>query len=209
MNWEISGWRGETQGRWSVEAECEDAALRKAAAAGLRVESIEMVAEPDEESAIVRVAAVAVAAPPVQSCANCGRTIGRLETPWHWAGHVVCQECASRLSPPDEQTATAPQPQVNVTVSAPTYYPPASYGGRRAVTIERTSKVWKAQMVLAALCAILGVALASAAANMPGSGIASVGGMGTRSIMGVGVLMVIAGVAWFIVARIGAWWNHG
>jgi hypothetical protein len=32
-------------------------------------------------------------------CANCGRTIGKLETPHDWQGHIVCAECRSRLSP--------------------------------------------------------------------------------------------------------------
>ena len=37
-------------------------------------------------------------------CENCGRQIGKLETPMAWREHVACQECYTRLSlnPPDE-----------------------------------------------------------------------------------------------------------
>jgi predicted amidophosphoribosyltransferase len=31
-------------------------------------------------------------------CANCGRTIGKLEAPIDWRGNVVCAECFERLA---------------------------------------------------------------------------------------------------------------
>ena len=31
-------------------------------------------------------------------CANCGRTIGKLETPYVWQNQVVCAECEKRLT---------------------------------------------------------------------------------------------------------------
>jgi len=34
----------------------------------------------------------------VESCANCNRPIGNLETPHLWQGNVVCPECHARLS---------------------------------------------------------------------------------------------------------------
>lgn len=38
-------------------------------------------------------AAVATA----ETCDNCGYTIGKLETPHVWQGHVVCADCSKRL----------------------------------------------------------------------------------------------------------------
>ena len=35
----------------------------------------------------------------VETCDNCGRTIGNLETPYLHEGHIVCAECKQRLSP--------------------------------------------------------------------------------------------------------------
>ena len=32
------------------------------------------------------------------TCANCGRAIGKLETPRVWQNHVVCAECEKRLT---------------------------------------------------------------------------------------------------------------
>ena len=36
----------------------------------------------------------------LETCANCGRTIGNLETPHLWNQQVVCGECINRLSSP-------------------------------------------------------------------------------------------------------------
>jgi hypothetical protein len=33
-------------------------------------------------------------------CDNCGRTLGKLETPQNWQQHTVCEECFGRLSAP-------------------------------------------------------------------------------------------------------------
>jgi hypothetical protein len=34
-----------------------------------------------------------------ETCANCGRTIGKLETPFIHVTNVVCRECYDRLNP--------------------------------------------------------------------------------------------------------------
>ena len=34
----------------------------------------------------------------IEHCANCGRPIGKLETPHLFQEHVVCAECEARLS---------------------------------------------------------------------------------------------------------------
>lgn len=35
----------------------------------------------------------------METCANCNRSIGNLETPYVHDGHVVCVECKSKLRP--------------------------------------------------------------------------------------------------------------
>lgn len=35
---------------------------------------------------------------PTETCENCGRVIGKLETPRAFDGHVVCAECHARLA---------------------------------------------------------------------------------------------------------------
>jgi hypothetical protein len=42
-------------------------------------------------------AAAAPAAAEQATCENCGRRIGKLETPHPWQSHVVCGECLGRL----------------------------------------------------------------------------------------------------------------
>jgi DNA-directed RNA polymerase subunit RPC12/RpoP len=34
----------------------------------------------------------------MEKCENCGRVIGKLETPYVWTGNIVCAECHQRLS---------------------------------------------------------------------------------------------------------------
>lgn len=58
-------------------------------------------------------------------CFNCGRRIGRLETPHLWDGHVVCYECRERLEKQLPQSAntdiaksTAAEPMHDITFNA-------------------------------------------------------------------------------------------
>lgn len=46
-----------------------------------------------------------------EACANCGRTIGKLETPRIWDGHVVCAQCDARLRPQTPPQAETPANQ--------------------------------------------------------------------------------------------------
>ena len=39
-----------------------------------------------------------------ESCANCGRTIGKLETPYLWQENTVCKSCYALLSAPEPTT---------------------------------------------------------------------------------------------------------
>jgi hypothetical protein len=80
--------------------------------------------------------------------------------------------------------------------------PPVHRG--RVQTVEQTGKFWKSQMLLSALTCIAGVIVSAvgyqATMNGPQPG---------GPLAPIGVLMVFAGLLWFIFARIGAWWNHG
>lgn len=84
--------------------------------------------------------------------------------------------------------------------------------GRRVQTIEKTAKIWKAQLVLAVMLAVIGVVLV--AIDIQGYNLAMRdGGFKAVLIQGgpaaVGVGMIILGTLWFAFARAMAWWNHG
>jgi len=69
-----------------------------------------------------------------ETCGNCGREIGRLETPHIHGDHVVCPECFQRLQPQSQAVAYA----------TPTQYQPTIQAGAKVQTIEATAKLWKA-----------------------------------------------------------------
>lgn len=76
-------------------------------------------------------------------------------------------------------------------------------------TIELTGKGWKAQMLLAALMTIIGMILIFA-----GSGVIDVHQRpdirgGNAALSGFGGFILVVGLIWFVLARIGAWWDHG
>ena len=47
----------------------------------------------------------------LETCANCGRAIGKLETPHLWQQQVVCEQCVNQLSPP-LAVPSSPPPQL-------------------------------------------------------------------------------------------------
>ncbi len=53
-----------------------------------------------------------------ETCENCGRVIGRLETPHVHGDHVVCAECLARLTPPS-RPPPAPIPAIARPTPAP------------------------------------------------------------------------------------------
>ncbi len=67
-----------------------------------------------------------------QTCANCGRPIGQLESAHSFGGHQVCGECLSRLAAAHGSSSTAP-PLAAKARSAATA---AVQGGRRLVHSE-------------------------------------------------------------------------
>jgi hypothetical protein len=46
---------------------------------------------------------------PTETCANCERIIGKLETPHLWKEHVVCAQCHAVLSSTPAETAPYPE----------------------------------------------------------------------------------------------------
>lgn len=81
--------------------------------------------------------------------------------------------------------------------------PPLQYatpmGRPRPVTIERTSKIYKAQMLLAGMSTVSGFIL------MMNDRDAS----GEATQTHVGTLALVGGVLWWLIARFGAWWDKG
>ena len=68
----------------------------------------------------------------VETCSNCGRTIGKLETAHLWNSHVLCDECSARLQPPTVDYSSAVVP---VQVHRPTTAP--QIGGRSRFSVVR------------------------------------------------------------------------
>lgn len=77
--------------------------------------------------------------------------------------------------------------------SSQPYYAP------RTQTIEKTAKTWKAQMLLSFGVFVVGIGIVALAVMGAVPGVFAL----------IGVLMILVGFAWFVTARIGAWWYHG
>jgi len=97
---------------------------------------------------------------------------------------INCPDCNREVS---DQAANCPQ-------CARPLGGPASGTPRAPVqTVEQTGKKWKAVMLVAFVVAMLGVAIFfSSIRNRP-----------------LGEAVAIPGFVGFLVARIGAWWQHG
>jgi hypothetical protein len=71
---------------------------------------------------------------------------------------------------------------------------------RRPVLIEQTGKTWKAQLIFAILVGMLsGLIFVVGASAKPKS----------EGAIAIGAIGVFVSFIWLIVARLGAWWNHG
>jgi hypothetical protein len=70
----------------------------------------------------------------------------------------------------------------------------------RPMVIERTSKVWKLQQLIAAGVVLLGIVLMCGGVGAGKNG---------APLAGLGFIMLFGGMVWLVVARVGAWWCHG
>ncbi|HVS73146.1 MAG TPA: hypothetical protein VHQ47_17960 [Phycisphaerae bacterium] len=135
-----------------------------------------------------------------ETCENCGRTIGKLETPRVWQEHIVCGTCHRHL------TGTAVVPAASVTPSPLEKPPPpphvlmvaAERHRPHVQTIEATGKRWKGMQAFGSLAIVAGLVL----------GVMGFTGSGPE-FTGFGLLLLVAGVGVTVVARLGAWWYHG
>lgn len=84
----------------------------------------------------------------------------------------------------------------------------------RTITTQKTSKFWKIQILLSSLFAIGGFAAFACACggimsdphpNKP----AAAGPDVARMVALVGFGCFLLGLTWLVVARVGAWWDHG
>ncbi len=144
---------------------------------------------------------------PKETCENCGRTIGKLETPWLYDDNVVCRECWERLQ---EETAE-PTKVAPPAPARPAYVPLPQpvIAGQKVQTVEQTGKVWKLQMILAFLVCMFGIAIFIAGIS---------GGLDWKpaderqpdpAFVGLGCVGLTVGLIWFVIVRVFAWWHHG
>ena len=59
----------------------------------------------------------------VEQCGNCGRPIGKLETPHLWQSNVVCPECHGRLTRQATAHLVVPNASSVVPLPAPVFHP--------------------------------------------------------------------------------------
>lgn len=69
----------------------------------------------------------------METCENCGRAIGQLETPFIWRESVVCAECHARLSPAGAKITTPFAQMAHVKTNPPAL--PDYIGSRRACPV--------------------------------------------------------------------------
>jgi uncharacterized membrane protein YvbJ len=96
-----------------------------------------------------------------------------------------CSECGNEVS---SKAATCPKCGNPITNAAQIHAT-----DKPVITTQATSKKFKGQQLLAAVLCCLGLI------------IQMVGGADTYW----GAIVLLVGLVWFIVARVGAWWHHG
>jgi hypothetical protein len=187
--------------RGLLNAPSERDARRMAKARGVRVKSVEL------ETKVTAVAALnAISAgddtsqPDAMPSAIVPTQVAVTQSPpQHLMPQLItCPACGGPVSAMAAGCPRCGHPIRRVT-------PPAAPHARQGLwpphvqTIERTSKGWKLQMLLSSMLAIAGVIIWCGGAQLPGG----------QSIAPIGILALFGGLAWFMTARIGAWWDHG
>jgi hypothetical protein len=121
----------------------------------------------------------------LDECDNCGRKIGKLETPHVWRQGVVCGECHARLSRSGVVEYARPR-------AAEPPPPP--------VQVELTAKRWKLLTLIGSLAAVAGTVMGM------------VGLMGNPMnvpMVAVGGFLLAGGFITALIGRFCAWWFHG
>jgi DNA-directed RNA polymerase subunit RPC12/RpoP len=100
---------------------------------------------------------------------------------------IVCKHCGRDLIPPK-----------TIPPSPPPVQPPLQIASvQKTVTVQATGKTWKGMQLISALAAIAGIILCMAGCES------------SAAMSGIGGLLLIAGIFFFCIGRIGAWWFHG
>jgi hypothetical protein len=92
--------------RVSIDADDEASARRRAERSGFVIETIRLV----NASPIATAPAAPVALP--RTCANCDRSMGKLEKLFDHDGHKVCSDCLKKLKPEPLSYATPATPVI-------------------------------------------------------------------------------------------------
>lgn len=128
---------------------------------------------------------------------------------------VYCPECSSTVS---DAAASCPacgfpirgDPDALTQLAAAgrvvNYQSPPRPQSHRTVTTERTGKKWKTQMLGAAAMMFAGVMLGLFGGEVHLTG--KLADYGTI-IRPAGWLLFVGGLLGWLIARLGAWWNHG
>jgi hypothetical protein len=133
-----------------------------------------------------------------ENCANCGKSIGRLETAHLYNSHVVCQNCLQYLSQQNSLGTSDLVPQTidyrrAMQLAAQSNYP---------ITIEQTSKVWKLWQALSGLGIFVGIVVLI---------FGNPGDDKNRNLylIGIGLIICVLSFLSLTVASTLAWWDNG
>lgn len=137
------------------------------------------------------------------SCANCGMTIGRLDTPHTWGDHIVCGQCLAVLVRSANPSAALPSPpyqthQPHQTTHVFVNHAPSPRRISGVVTIQKTGKAWKLMTLIGVLSILAGAVIVTIGVVQPAA-----------AMLLPGAMLLAAGVPIWIFARMGAWWFHG
>ena len=101
--------------------------------------------------------------PKTETCLNCHRLIGILETAFIWKGNIVCHECYERLSPPEE---AGPNMQVSVETPPSQVLSPAPAQMPERTLWQGNPTHWK-YLVLYIFCGLLVLTLIGTLIGIP------------------------------------------
>jgi hypothetical protein len=121
-------------------------------------------------------------------------TIGQLRSMWN-AGAITgqthyCKEGYSRWFPLSGLQSELESPPPQPSLPPQLHQQPKQPIAPQVQTIEATGKSWKAKQLLSALAMCVGIVTVFISPTF-------------------GTLLLIGGFFFFILARLGAWWNHG